>query len=45
MKDKKERKNFIYTKTGAIVLTIVTAFLVAGAAVAIDFGFGFGWFF
>ena len=45
MKDKKERKNFIYTKTGAIVLTIITAFLVAGAAVAMDFGFGFGWFF
>lgn len=45
MKEKKERKNFIYTKTGAVVLTIITAFLIAGAVVAMDFGFGFGWFF
>lgn len=45
MKDKKEQKSFIYTKTGAVVLTIITAFLIAGAVVAMDFGFGFGWFF
>lgn len=45
MDEKKERKNFIFTKTGAVVLTIITAFLIAGAVVAMDFGFGFGWFF
>ena len=45
MKDKKERRKFIYTKPGVIVLTIVTALLIAGAVVAMDFGFGFGWFF
>lgn len=45
MKTDKERKNFIFTKTGAVVLTIITAFLIAGAIVAMDFGFGFGWFF
>ncbi|MBQ8246941.1 MAG: hypothetical protein IJZ42_07390 [Lachnospiraceae bacterium] len=45
MKDKKEQKSFIYTKPGVIVLTIITAILIAGAIVAMDFGFGFGWFF
>ncbi len=45
MKDKKEQNNFIYTKTGAVVLTIITILLIAGAVVAMDFGFGFGWFF
>ena len=42
---KQENKKFIYTKPGMILLTIVTALLVVGAAVAMDFGFGFGWFF
>ncbi|MBQ3036111.1 MAG: hypothetical protein IJD31_04185 [Lachnospiraceae bacterium] len=45
MEKKQERKNFIFTKPGAVVLTIITAFLIAGAVVAMDFGFGFGWFF
>lgn len=45
MKTDKEGNNFIYTKTGAVVLTIITIFLIAGAVVAMDFGFGFGWFF
>ncbi len=45
MEKKQESKNFIYTKAGAVVLTIITALLVAGAVVAMDFGFGFGWFF
>lgn len=45
MEKKQECKNFIFTKTGAVVLTIITAFLIAGAVVAMDFCFGFGWFF
>ena len=45
MQDKKEQKRFIDTTPGVIVLTIITAILIAGAAVAMDFGFGFGWFF
>lgn len=45
MEKKQERTNFIFTETGAVVLTIITAFLIAGAVVAMDFGFGFGWFF
>lgn len=45
MTEHEEKKNFIYTKKGAVVLTIITIFLIAGAVVAMDFGFGFGWFF
>ncbi len=43
--EQKEKKNFIFTKPGVIVLTIITIFLVIGAVIAMDFGFGFGWFF
>lgn len=39
---KKEKKNFLFTKTGAVVLTIITIFLIIGAFLAVDFGFGLG---
>lgn len=45
MTEHKEKKKFIYTKPGVIVLTIITILLVIGAVVAMDFGLGFGWFF
>lgn len=40
--NEKRRGNFLYTRTGAIVLTVITAFLIIGAFLAVDFGFQLG---
>lgn len=45
MSDTQNKKNPLFTKAGAVILTIITFFLVIGAVIAMDFGFGFGWFF
>lgn len=39
---KKSIGDFLYTKTGAVVLTIITILLVIGAFLAVDFGFDLG---